>query len=473
MLRLRCRTSAAVISRARGTGPCHIRNSSLRDQAAGILYLARCSTHVIHIIMHSSAVAVATTVKGTSASTHPRPLRHGHLHPSALVHHSLLTSHYSLHQPRIGSRPERTTTSCPPALTGVLRSHVSRSSYPFLLRQPSSSSMGNDVSKVARAAVKPFTAPVELVVNVASGENVVQSVAHAATLIATAPVQVSAGIASIITAPLPPLHNAVQATSSAATTILATPVNMAAQATNAIVGMVENVAKGENVGHALGKGVSTFTLGVGAEAVRLGRVLVDEASSILNGKESQRRRCQTLHWGARVIVYDDSKSDSLAVPDSLWQYGTTLLALDRATHILPVSTWDQLFRELDRIASEQNISEVQFWGHGSAGTAYIGGDALDIAYMQGSTAFQSFTARSPFMNNGTGLIWFRTCSTLAGDKGQRFARTLSAYFQHQSVRIAGHTSLISDPHPWKHPNLVVFNPLTRDGIMEARSWPPT
>ena len=312
---------------------------------------------------------------------------------------------------------------------------------------------------MARAAVKPFTAPVELVVDVASGKNVVQSVAHAVTSIATAPVQVGAGIASIITAPLPPLHNAVQATSSAATAVITTPVNMAAQVTNAMVGMIENVANGENVGHALGKGVSTFTLGVGAEAVRLGRALVDEAGSILNRKESQRRRCQTLTWGARVIVYDDIKSDTLAVPDTLWQYGTTLLALDRATHLLPVSSWDQLFRELDRIASKQKISEVQFWGHGSAGRAYIGGDALDITFMRGSTAFQSFTSKAPFMDNGTALMWFRTCSTLADNEGQLFARTLSAYFPHQDVRIAGHTSLISDPHPWKHPNLVVFDPV--------------
>ena len=333
----------------------------------------------------------------------------------------------------------------------------------LLVQVPRPRPMGNDLGKVAEAAIKPFTAPVELVVAVASGKNVIQSVAHTVTTMATAPVQLSASIASIITAPLPPLHNAVQATTSAATAVLTAPVNMTAQAANAVVSMVENVAKGQNVVHVLGKGVSTFTLGVGAEAVCLGRALVDEAGSVLSGKESQRTRCQSLQWGARVIVYDDTSSDTLKVPDSLWQYGTTLLALDRATHLLPVSSWDQLFHELDLIASKQLISEVQFWGHGSAGKVYIGGDVLDITFMQRSTAFRSFTARSPFMKNGTGLIWFRTCSTLAGDEGQHFARTLSAYFLHQNVRIAGHTSLISDPHPWKHPNLVVFDPV-------GKSW---
>jgi hypothetical protein len=98
-------------------------------------------------------------------------------------------------------------------------------------------------------------------------------------------------------------------------------------------------------------------------------------------------------------------------------------------------TWVASYRE------DEPISEIQFWGHGSPGCVWMKNEAL--AHFSTDWNKQSATTEALWAIRSRlradSLIWFRTCSTFAGEKGQQFAK---AWATGMNCRVAGHTHII-------------------------------
>ena len=87
----------------------------------------------------------------------------------------------------------------------------------------------------------------------------------------------------------------------------------------------------------------------------------------------------------------------------------------------------------------EQLSEVQMWGHGSAGRALIGADVFDAEYVRSSSLFKRWAALRPFQQHPSPLIWFRTCYTMKGEVGRTFATLLA---HELGCRVAGYTQYI-------------------------------
>ena len=141
-------------------------------------------------------------------------------------------------------------------------------------------------------------------------------------------------------------------------------------------------------------------------------------------------------WGARVLLVDASGYDPLRL---IWRVGHLIARPGRFTHRLYVRSWDEAMDLLCHIADRQQLSEVQVWGHGGSGKAFIGRHVLDEAYLRTSPSFHRWAALKPFQQDPVPLIWFRTCYTMKGEGGHAFAALLASEL---SCRVAGYTQYI-------------------------------
>ncbi len=145
--------------------------------------------------------------------------------------------------------------------------------------------------------------------------------------------------------------------------------------------------------------------------------------------------------GLRLIVYD--RTQRSRAPRALgysWQYGTHLYrGLGRVHAAYGARDFGGALRYLASHEPQQQISELQFWGHGKWGQIFVDRDALDRSVLSPShryyELFRAFRARlAP-----DALLWFRTCETLGAIAGQDFARALG---DATGARVAGHTYVI-------------------------------
>lgn len=77
----------------------------------------------------------------------------------------------------------------------------------------------------------------------------------------------------------------------------------------------------------------------------------------------------------------------------------------------------------------QLFSSIQYWGHGSPGNVWMNGQPLqkeELLQLRNKLSAQS-------------VLWFRTCSTFQGARGQKFASYLA---NNLDCIIAGHTRII-------------------------------
>jgi hypothetical protein len=91
------------------------------------------------------------------------------------------------------------------------------------------------------------------------------------------------------------------------------------------------------------------------------------------------------------------------------------------------SSWEDAFQWL----ALQNgpLTSVQFWGHGSPGTAWLAGKSVDRSF------FKTLTGKMA----PDGVFWFRTCSTFHGQAGYDFSKYLTTTL---GCTAAGHTRTI-------------------------------
>ena len=135
----------------------------------------------------------------------------------------------------------------------------------------------------------------------------------------------------------------------------------------------------------------------------------------------------------RVVVYDRTcltKRGALTTP---WAVGAALYrAAGRIDATRGVTSWDEALAWLGALPDP--ITELQYWGHGKWGRAFVAEDSLDASAIAAGRLAPLRAALAP-----DALVWFRTCETLGAAAGIDFAERLA---DHLGARVAGHTYII-------------------------------
>lgn len=163
----------------------------------------------------------------------------------------------------------------------------------------------------------------------------------------------------------------------------------------------------------------------------------------------------------RVVIYDATDTSKNPEISDAWRAGARLYrALGRFDRSLGAGSWDAALSWLRGLGK---VNEVQFWGHGNPGRAYLGGNALEPLQLEGVDVRDVF--------------WLRTCASFAGVKGQMLAEQMSSAL---GCRVAGHTHNIgllqSGLHtlsPTERPYWSVKDGLSKDGKAKGSApWLP-
>jgi hypothetical protein len=125
-----------------------------------------------------------------------------------------------------------------------------------------------------------------------------------------------------------------------------------------------------------------------------------------------------------------------------WRAGSLLYRSLRrldATHA--AASWPDALGWLATHGGDQQIAEIQFWGHGKWGAAKIDDDPLDVEALAPGHPYAPVFARirDRLIPDGRALWWFRTCETFGATSGHEFAR---AFVTKLGCRAAGHTYVI-------------------------------
>jgi len=148
--------------------------------------------------------------------------------------------------------------------------------------------------------------------------------------------------------------------------------------------------------------------------------------------------------GQRIMIYDattlkdgvDWKEDGLAYT---WFAGGRLYRWLRwLDKVKAVTSWDEALDYLIEAGAKEEISQVQFWGHGLWGSAYIGRDRLSTSALKKEPIREKIHTLSNLMSPGA-LWWFRTCQTYGTEKGHAFAKEFTNAF---GCRTAASTHII-------------------------------
>jgi hypothetical protein len=142
----------------------------------------------------------------------------------------------------------------------------------------------------------------------------------------------------------------------------------------------------------------------------------------------------------RLMVYDRNSSAGRFLV-AAWKVGGKLYgSLGRLDAWYGAGSWGEALAWLGDHRAPEPIAEVQFWGHGKWGEALIGGERLDQTFLAPShPEHRALLAVRSRLCPGTGLWWFRTCSTFGTAKGHAFARAWANFL---GCRAAGHTFII-------------------------------
>jgi hypothetical protein len=151
--------------------------------------------------------------------------------------------------------------------------------------------------------------------------------------------------------------------------------------------------------------------------------------------------------GVRTMIFDATGRGGRGqwALTASWVAGARLYgALGRLDHHRGVHSWAEALEYLATVGDgRQSIDEVQFWGHGLVGRAFIGRDILDIDGLSRDHPMASAWRRVRARLTASSLWWFRTCDTFGTHTGHRFATALA---DDLGCRVAGHTFIIG---PWQ------------------------
>ncbi|HET9622774.1 MAG TPA: hypothetical protein VFP84_15480 [Kofleriaceae bacterium] len=122
----------------------------------------------------------------------------------------------------------------------------------------------------------------------------------------------------------------------------------------------------------------------------------------------------------------------------IWATGAWLYrGLGRIDAARGVASWDEALAWLSQL--EAPIDELQYWGHGKWGRAFVADDVLDArALVPGAPRHRALCALRERLG-AHALVWFRTCETFGARVGIDFAERLADFL---GARVAGHTHVI-------------------------------
>lgn len=146
----------------------------------------------------------------------------------------------------------------------------------------------------------------------------------------------------------------------------------------------------------------------------------------------------------RLMIYDRTCTGPRLRPGlshAWWTGGVLYSRLLRRLHAWHgASSWAEALAWAAQVHPGREIAELQFWGHGKWGRAYIDRDPLDAAALiPGHPLHASLAAIRERLRGPEALWWFRTCESFGAAPGQDFARRLTDFM---GCRAAGHTYII-------------------------------
>lgn len=140
----------------------------------------------------------------------------------------------------------------------------------------------------------------------------------------------------------------------------------------------------------------------------------------------------------RVIVYDRTCVRTRGHLTPFWASGSALYrGLGRVDATHGVDSWDEAFAWL--AARPAPISEIQYWGHGTWGGAWVAADRFDADALLPQHRLRAPLEAVRDRLAPDPLVWFRTCETLGTPRGIEFGERLADFL---GARIAGHTYVI-------------------------------
>lgn len=146
----------------------------------------------------------------------------------------------------------------------------------------------------------------------------------------------------------------------------------------------------------------------------------------------------------RLMIYDRTCTGPRLRPGlshAWWTGGVLYGRLLRRLHAWQgASSWAEALAWAAQVQPDRPIAELQFWGHGKWGRAYIGGDVLDAAaLLPGHPLHAAMAAIRGRLVGPAALWWFRTCESFGAAPGHDLARRLTDFM---GCRAAGHTYII-------------------------------
>ncbi|MGE3456300.1 MAG: hypothetical protein AB7O24_14410, partial [Kofleriaceae bacterium] len=147
----------------------------------------------------------------------------------------------------------------------------------------------------------------------------------------------------------------------------------------------------------------------------------------------------------RLMLFDRTCRGDGVLPglSRAWSVGGALYgALRRLDDWYGAATWSEGLDWLNDRSKTQPIAEVQFWGHGEWGCAYIEEQKLTIdALAPGHELHERLRLlKTRLIPGGKARWWFRTCETFGTAAGHEFARAWTRFFD---CTAAGHTHTIN------------------------------
>ena len=145
----------------------------------------------------------------------------------------------------------------------------------------------------------------------------------------------------------------------------------------------------------------------------------------------------------RLLIYDCTEKSGERALRAAWATGARVYrALGRVDAFHGATSWSDALAWLASHRAGEEIAQIQYWGHGKWGRAFIASDVLDATSLTPSHAHAANLARisARMQPSGSSLFWFRTCETIGARAGQEFAVRLS---DRLGARVAGHTYIIA------------------------------
>jgi hypothetical protein len=140
----------------------------------------------------------------------------------------------------------------------------------------------------------------------------------------------------------------------------------------------------------------------------------------------------------RLVLFDRTQTGRPIALTTAWSTGVKLYrGLGRIDAAYGAATWAEALDWV--VAQNEEVAELQFWGHGTWGEARFDRDLLDAtALAPGHALYERLVAVRERLVPGA-LLWLRCCEAFGARRGIDLAERLADFF---GVRVAGHTYLI-------------------------------